>query len=273
MRRTPRLWRRSSSAAAITCFTSSKKSKSAACRRNWRCCHSSKAASIRLRCPLHRPPGYGSSSPRPRKNTNLPQNDGFDARRDIIASTTAALDYLQDLHAQFGDWQIALAAYNWGENQVARAIERNRAKGRPLDYANLQLPAETRNYVPRLMAVKQLVMSPTSFRVALPAVPNLRYFTTVASSAKVDLAQAARLADMQIEEFKALNPAYDYEIVRVSATMPLLIPVDRAQGFEQRLDEFMQKEQAAQKHRRAKPVRRERTGDVAYVKEHPIRQD
>lgn len=187
---------------------------------------------------------------------NLPQNSGFDARRDIIASTSAALDYLTFLHDTFGDWQLALAAYNWGENQVARAIERNRAKRLPVDFASLQLPAETRNYVPRLMAVKQIVMSPLSFRIALPAVPNLKYFTTVARSANVELSQAARFAEMKVEEFKALNPAYNYAVVNVSATMPLVVPVDRAQGFEQRLDEFMQKEEARQKHRTVKPSRR-----------------
>ena len=186
----------------------------------------------------------------------LPQNEAYDARRDIIASTTAALDYLQTLHAQFGDWHLALAAYNWGENQVARAIERNRAKGLPVDFASLQLPAETRNYVPRLIAVKQIVLSPASFRVALPAVPNLRYFTTVARAAKVALSQAARLAEMKIEEFKALNPAYNYEVVNASAILPLVVPVDRAQDFEQRLDEFMQKQQAREKPRSAKTSRR-----------------
>ena len=187
---------------------------------------------------------------------NLLQSDGFDARRDIVASTTAALDYLQDLHAQFGDWHLALAAYNWGENQVARVIERNRANGRPGDLSNLQLPAETRQYVPKLMAVKQIVLSPQSFSVTLPAVPNTKYFTTAARSASVDLAQAARFADMRVEEFRALNPAYDVEIIKASATMPLVVPVDRAQSFEQRLDEFMQQEQARKKQRSAKPSRR-----------------
>ncbi len=190
----------------------------------------------------------------------LPQEEGYDARRDIVASTNAALDYLQDLHAQFGDWHLALAAYNWGENQIARVIERNRARGRPLDFANLQLPPETRNYLPRLMAVKQIVLSPQSFHVALPAVPNTRYFTTVARSARVDLAQAVRLADMQVEEFKALNPAYNYSIVKASATLPLVVPVDRAQGFEKRLDAYLQKEQARQTQRPAKTGRRTKRG-------------
>ena len=186
----------------------------------------------------------------------LAQNEGFDARRDIVASTTAALDYLQDLHVQFGDWHLALAAYNWGENQVARAIERNRAKGIAADFTTLQLPAETRNYVPRLIAVKQIVMSPAAFRIALPVVPNTRYFTTVARSAKVDLTQAARLAEMKVEDLKALNPAHNYALINVSASMPLVVPVDRAQNFEQHLDEFMQQEQTRQKQKAAKPSRR-----------------
>lgn len=186
----------------------------------------------------------------------LAQNEGFDARRDIVASTTAALDYLQDLHAQFGDWHLALAAYNWGENQVARAIERNRAKGIAADFTTLQLPAETRSYVPRLIAVKQIVLSPAAFRITLPTVPNTRYFTTVARSAKVDLAQAARLAEMKVEDLKALNPAHNYALINVSATMPLVVPVDRAQGFEQRLDELIQKEESRQEQRRPKTNRR-----------------
>jgi hypothetical protein len=187
---------------------------------------------------------------------NLQQNDVFDARRDIVASTAAALDYLSALHTQFGDWQLALAAYNWGENQVARAIERNRAKGLPADFASLPLPPETRNYVPRLMAVREMVLSPSAFQVTLPAVANLQYFTSVARPAGVDLAQAARFADMKFEEFKALNPAHNYEIVNASASLPLLLPLDRAQGYEQRLGEFMQKEAARQKPKPAKPGRR-----------------
>ena len=183
----------------------------------------------------------------------LQQDDAFDARRDIIASTTAALDYLQDLHAQFGDWHLALAAYNWGETQIARAIERSHVKGRAVDFASLQLPAETRSYVPRLMAVKQIVMRPAAFHIALPEVPNTRYFTTVARSTKLGLSEAARLAEMRIEDFKALNPAYNYEVIRASATMPLVVPVDLAPGFEQRLEQFTQKDDVRKKQQTAKP--------------------
>ena len=187
-------------------------------------------------------------------------NEGYDARRDIIASTTAALDYLRDLHAQFGDWHLALAAYNWGENQIGRAIERSRANGRPAKFEYLRLPAETRNYLPRLLAVKQIVLSPRSFHVSLPAVPNTHYFTAVARSARVELMQAARLAEMRMEEFKALNPAYDYSIIKASATLPLLVPVDRVPGFEQRLEELAQKERAERKRSSTKSSRRKSTG-------------
>lgn len=177
----------------------------------------------------------------------LQQNDNFDARRDIIASTTAALDYLEALHAQFGDWHLALAAYNWGENQVERALERNRVRGLGADFASLSLPSETRSYVPKLMAVKQIVMSPESFRVALPTTPNLRYFSTVARSTIVDLAQAARLADMKLEEFKALNPAHNNGAMTVSASTPLLVPTDRAQSFGERLDAYLLQEEQRRK--------------------------
>ena len=182
----------------------------------------------------------------------LPRNDGFDARRDIIASTAAALDYLQDLHAQFGDWQLALAAYNFGENQVARSIERSRAKGQPVEFSRLPLPLETRQYVPRLMAVKQIVLRPAAFHVALPAVPNTRYFTTVARSANVDLSHAARLADMGMEEFRALNPAYDFKVIKASAPLSLLVPIDRAQSFADRLDAYLSKEAQLRKSQRSK---------------------
>ena len=185
----------------------------------------------------------------------LPRNDGYDARRDIVASTAAALDYLQDLYAQFGDWQLSLAAYNFGEHQIARAIERSRAKGRPADFAGLQLPAETRHYVPRLLAVKQIILRPASFHVALPAVPNVKYFTAVARSANVDLSHAARLAEMGLEEFRALNPAYDYKVIKASAPMPLLVPADRAQGFADRLDAYLVKEAERRRPRGSKSRR------------------
>lgn len=185
----------------------------------------------------------------------LARNEVFDARRDVIASTTAALDYLEFLHGLFGDWQLALAAYNWGENQVARAIERNRARGLGTDYASLVLPAETRQYVPKLLAVKRLVMDQVRFRIALPAVPNRPYFTAVPRAATVDLVHMARLAEMEVGEFKALNAAHGESIINASATVPLVVPADRAQSFVERLNDFLEKEEARLRLREGKRVR------------------
>lgn len=187
---------------------------------------------------------------------NLTQNNGFDARRDIIASTAAALDYLEFLHNMFGDWHLALAAYNWGENQVARAIERNRARGLPVNYASLALPPETRSYVPRLLAVKHIVTAPSLFRITLPTVPNQPYFTTVTRPATVDIFLAARMAGMNVEEFKALNPAHNSPLINATATTPFLIPAERAQDFSDRLDEHLEKEAAKRKVQAAKSSRR-----------------
>src|SRR6185437_7590339 len=112
---------------------------------------------------------------------NLKQNMFRDDRRDIISSTDAALTYLQRLYDMFGDWQLALAAYNWGEGSVQRAINRNKALGLPTDFTSLspRMPAETRNYVPKLQAVKNIIANPAYYSIALPQVDNQPYFVTV----------------------------------------------------------------------------------------------
>ncbi|MFO1364130.1 MAG: transglycosylase SLT domain-containing protein [Burkholderiales bacterium] len=137
------------------------------------------------------------------RNYNLEQNWWYDARRDIMASTVAALDYLQSLHEQFGDWHLALAAYNMGENGLARAIERNRARRRPTDYASLALPKETRAYVPSLQAFKNIVADPAAATTS-PSIrtPPVRLVTLAHD---VDFKVAARLAEMPVEELVALN--------------------------------------------------------------------
>jgi membrane-bound lytic murein transglycosylase D len=112
------------------------------------------------------------------KNYKLDQNWWLDERRDVIASTSAALDYLQNIYEMHGDWHLALAAYNWGEHAVARAVAKNEAKGLPTDYLSLTMPAETRHYVPRLLAVKRLVADPGTYGLALSPVPNRPYFAT-----------------------------------------------------------------------------------------------
>ena len=165
------------------------------------------------------------------RNYNLDQNWWYDARRDIVASTNAALDYLQSLYDMFGDWHLALAAYNMGENGLARALERNRARGAPTAYAALQLPNETRRYVPSLVALRNIVANPAAFGVELDPIPNAPYFVTVALTRDIDLRLAAKLAEMPLDEFLALNPGHNRPVVASVHAPQLVLPADRADAF------------------------------------------
>ncbi len=170
------------------------------------------------------------------KNYNLRQDAWIDERRDIVASTAAALDYLSTIYQMHGDWFLALASYNWGEGAVARAMKKNEGKGLPTDYANLTLPAETRNYVPRLQALKNIFSnSKLLAELNLPQVPNRPYFTTVAKPAdEIDIKVAARLAEIPVDEFVALNPAHNRPVIRAEA--PLVLPADKAEVFAANLE-------------------------------------
>ncbi len=165
------------------------------------------------------------------KNYNLQQNSWYDGRRDIVASTSAALDYLQFLYDMHGDWHLALASYNWGENAVARAIEKNKAKGLPTDYLSLTMPTETRYYVPKLQALKNIIANPHSFGVDLEPVPNTPYFVTVEKTRDMDVRLAARLADMPLSEFLALNPGHNRPVIVANGSPALVLPADRAKLF------------------------------------------
>ena len=165
------------------------------------------------------------------KNYNLQQNSWYDGRRDIVASTSAALDYLQFLYEMHGDWHLALASYNWGENAVARAIEKNAAKGLPTDYLSLSMPTETRYYVPKLQALKNIVASPHTFGVDLELVPNTPYFVTVEKTRDIDVRLAAKLADMPLAEFLALNPGHNRPVIVANGTPGLVLPADKAKIF------------------------------------------
>jgi len=165
------------------------------------------------------------------KNYNLQQNSWYDGRRDIVASTSAALDYLQFLYEMHGDWHLALASYNWGENAVARAIEKNAAKGLPTDYLSLSMPTETRYYVPKLQALKNIVASPHTFGVDLELVPNTPYFVTVEKTRDIDVRLAAKLADMPLAEFLALNPGHNRPVIVAKGTPGLVLPTDKAKIF------------------------------------------
>lgn len=165
----------------------------------------------------------------------LKQNAFRDDRRDVLASTRAALDYLQKLHTMFGDWHLALAAYNWGEGSVARAIAKNQRAGLGLDYTDLSMPQETRYYVPKLQAVKNLVARPQSLATPLPVIPNHPFFQTVDIRRDIDVSLAARLAEVSLEDFKALNPSVNRPVILAAGTPQILLPWDNATVFEQNL--------------------------------------
>jgi membrane-bound lytic murein transglycosylase D len=169
------------------------------------------------------------------RNFDLTQNVFRDDRRDVLASTRAALDYLQKLHGMFGDWHLALAAYNWGEGSVQRAIAKNRRARKPTDYASLRMPRETAYYVPKLQAVKNIVSRPTDFGLSLPALWDHPYFVAVAIDRDIDVALAARFADMPVDEFRALNPQMNKPVILAAGTPQVLLPYDNANLFVRQL--------------------------------------
>ena len=173
------------------------------------------------------------------KNFGLKQDWWRDNRNDIVAATDAALSYLERLHEQFGSWELALAAYNCGEGCVSRAQAWNQKRGLPTDYLSLtRLPPETRSYVPKLMAVKNIVLSPATYGIDLDSVPDQPYFTTVEAPAKIDVKVAAQLAGMTEEEFVALNPASRKPVAVASSSHTLVLPLDKADTFRENLENY-----------------------------------
>jgi membrane-bound lytic murein transglycosylase D len=171
----------------------------------------------------------------------LEQNWWYDARRDIVESTNAALDYLTKLHEMHGDWHLALASYNWGEGAVARAIAKNQAAGRPTDYASLVLPEETRHYVPKLQALKNIIANPEPFGIDIGPIPNQPYFATVTKLRDIDVQLAARLAEMPVAEFMALNPGFSRPVIRASLTPRIVLPADKVDVFHENLSALGEK--------------------------------
>jgi membrane-bound lytic murein transglycosylase D len=171
------------------------------------------------------------------RDYNLTQNMFRDDRRGVIASTDAALSYLQKLYNMFGDWQLALAAYNWGEGSVQRAIKKNQAAGLPIDFNSLSrhMPAETRNYVPKLQAVKNIINSPEQYNLGLPKAENQPYFTTVSKTRDIDVKVAAQLAEMPLDEFKALNPQFNRPVITGGDQTKILMPQENADKFKTNL--------------------------------------
>jgi membrane-bound lytic murein transglycosylase D len=165
------------------------------------------------------------------KNYGLRQNWWYDGRRDVIAATGAALDYLEKLYGMFGDWELALASYNWGEGAVSRAVARNQARGLPADYASLTMPAETRNYLPKLIAVKNIIADPARFGIRLTPVPNEAYFEVVTVERHIDIKLAAKFAGMPLEEFRFLNPAHNKPVIKAGSAETIVLPRNRVATF------------------------------------------
>ncbi len=165
------------------------------------------------------------------KDFELRQNLFRDDRRNVLASTRAALDYLERLYKRFGDWQLALAAYNWGQGNVQRAVDNNRARGLPSGYTHLAMPAETRNYVPKLQAVKNIVMDPQRYGLQLPELHNHPYFLSVDIDRDIDVVAVARLSGLSVEEFLQLNPQLNKPVILAAGTPQVLLPYDNANRF------------------------------------------
>jgi membrane-bound lytic murein transglycosylase D len=172
------------------------------------------------------------------KHFELKQNAFRDDRRDVLASTRAALDYLQKLYGMFGDWHLALAAYNWGEGSVGKAIAKNRKAGLPEGYTDLNMPMETRFYVPKLQAIKNIVSAPDAFNAQLPVIGNHPYFQTVTIRRDIDVALAARLAEVDLDNFKSLNPSVNKPVILSAGTPQILLPWDNAEVFQRNLEGY-----------------------------------
>ncbi|PHS71470.1 MAG: lytic transglycosylase [Methylophaga sp.] len=172
----------------------------------------------------------------------LKQNWWYDGRRDVVESTRAALDYLQKLHNDFGDWQLALAAYNCGEGAVARAIKKNIKAGKPTDFWSLDLPRETSAYVPKLMAVSHLIQQPDKYNLSLSPIDNSPFLSIVNVGTQIDLALAAELAQISSDELYQLNPGYNRWATMPKGPHTLVVPIEKAAIFEKALQNLPENE-------------------------------
>ena len=167
----------------------------------------------------------------------LKQDWWYDGRRDVLESTRAAMDYLQYMHDEFfNDWLLAVAAYNCGEFRVQREVNNNRAQGKPVDFFSLRLPAETRAYVPKLMAMRRLVANPEDYGLSFSPIPNEPYFAQVDTGGQLDLTLAAELAGITIDEVYELNPGFHRWATDPAGPHKLLLPRDTADAFKRNLE-------------------------------------
>ncbi len=199
------------------------------------------------------------------KNYGLKQNGWYDGRRDVIAATNAALDYLQNLHGMFKDWELALASYNWGEGAVQRAVDRNQAKGLSVNYQSLtNMPAETRNYLPKLIAVKNIIAEPERFGINLASIPNEPAIQAITVKRHIDVAVAAKFAEMTQEEFKFLNPAHTKPVINANSAETIVLPISKVPTFMASLNENEDKPLASWKTYTVKAGERPETIAAQY---------
>jgi membrane-bound lytic murein transglycosylase D len=174
--------------------------------------------------------------PQTATNFGLKRSWWYDGRKDVVASTDAALTYLQFLHDKFdGDWLLAVAAYNFGEGSIQRAVNDNKRQGLPTDFWHLNLREETRTYVPRLMALAKIVSAPHKYGINLYAIPDKAYFAAVDTGGPLTLARASDLADVDVDELYRLNPGLNHSNIGAQGPQRLLLPVGAVDRFTQQL--------------------------------------
>lgn len=178
------------------------------------------------------PAGLWGLMPVAARHLNLANTPFKDDRRDILRSTEAALDLMQELYAKYGDWHLALAAYNWGPGNMSKAIDNNKRRGLPTDYLSLSMPRETMVFVPKLLALRQIIESPSQYKVALPDIPNAPYFTKIDVTRAIDISVVLKLADISNDEFIDLNPSFNKTLIPGGQNQTLLLPVTKAAYFQ-----------------------------------------
>lgn len=197
----------------------------------------------------------------------LKQNAWYDGRKDVYESTKVALDHLVYLHKRFnGNWLLALAAYNSGEGRVQKAIKKNRNAKKPTDFWSLKLPKETTHFVPKLLALAKIVKSPKEYGITLPSIPNAPVFTRINTGKAIDIAHAAKLVDMSESQLRKLNPGMHKKGMNPSGPFHLLVPVNQANIFKQKITKMPASSSSAVPTSSKSITAKKKTGDVSIVR-------
>jgi membrane-bound lytic murein transglycosylase D len=174
------------------------------------------------------------------RHLNLLNTPFEDERRDIVRSTEAALDLMQELYTKYGDWSIALAAYNWGPGNVSKAIDNNKRRKLPIHYLSLNMPSETLMFVPKLLALRQIIESPSQYKVVLPDIPNTPFFSKIEVTHTIDISVVLKLADISSDEFIDLNPSFNKTFIPAEKNQTLLLPVSKVAHFQNQYRQYEQ---------------------------------